>query len=78
MQKGAARLTFQEFKFEGGRIVSRDAGQMFDQKTGKQTTWEKGIKILGETKPITLTVPQVLNIEKLLKDDEFIAWINQR
>lgn len=69
---------FTEFKFEGGRIVPRDAGEMFDVKTGKKTTWDKGIKILGESKPITLTVKQILNLDTLLQNTDFLEWLNAK
>jgi hypothetical protein len=69
---------FTEHKFEGGRIVPREAGEMFDQKTGKKTTWEKGIKILGESKPITLTTKQILNLDTLLQNTEFLEWLNAK
>lgn len=67
---------FTEFKFDGGRIVARESGEMFDSKTGKKTSWDKGIKILGESKPITLTVRQIHVLSHLLEDDEFLAWVN--
>jgi hypothetical protein len=66
---------FTEHRFDGGRIVPREPGEMFDQKTGKKTTWEKGIKILGESKPITLTVKQVKVLDTLLQDADFLAWL---
>jgi hypothetical protein len=69
-------MTF-EHKFEGGKIVPREAGEMFDQKTGKKTTWEKGVKILGETKPIVLTARQLYNVKALFLNEQFIAWLNE-
>lgn len=69
-------MVFVEHKYDGGRIVPREKGEMFDQKTGKKTTWEKGIKILGESKPITLTRLQLFNISALLEREDFIAWLN--
>jgi len=67
---------FTEHRFDGGRIVPREKGEMFDQKTGKKTTWEKGVKLLGESKPITLTKVQLLNIDQLLQNEEFLEWLN--
>ena len=69
-------MTF-EHKFEGGKIVPREAGEMFDQKTGKKSTWEKGIKILGESKPITLTTRQLYNVKSLFQNEQFITWLNE-
>lgn len=69
-------MTF-EHKFEGGKIVPREAGEMFDQKTGRKTTWEKGIKILGESKPIVLTSRQLYNVKALFQNEAFLEWLNE-
>lgn len=33
------------YGFKGGTISLREAGMMFDSKTGKKNEWTKGIKI---------------------------------
>ncbi len=36
-----------KLQFLGGEISFREAGSMFDQKSGKMTSWDEGIKIIS-------------------------------
>lgn len=66
-----------EYKFDGGRIILREKGEMFDQKTGKKNTWPRALKCLGGKVPVVLEAALLHQIQQVLKDEQVVAWLNE-
>jgi len=66
-----------KFKFDGGAIVLRDAGQTFEQGSGKKIEWEKAVVIVDGTHKLALTTKDaILKLYELQHDDKFMAFLD--
>jgi len=66
-----------KYKFDGGAVVLRDAGQTFEQGTGKKVEWAQAVVIVDGTHKIALTTRDaIMKLFDLQHDEKFMAFLD--